>query len=67
MAYYNYKVVRDMIPDDFSEKFIKDFEEENDMEYDHDANYDGHMWLLTAAYIDHLHSRIYELSATTTN
>jgi hypothetical protein len=29
MAYYNYKVVRDMIPDDFSEKFIKDFVEEN--------------------------------------
>lgn len=53
MAYYNYKVVRDLIPDDFRDKFIEQFEKDG-TEYDHDANYDGHMWLLVADYIEYL-------------
>jgi hypothetical protein len=58
MAYYNYKVVRDMIPDDFRDAFIKEFEADGRVEYDGDANYDGHMWLLVAEYIEHLQEEL---------
>lgn len=54
MAYYAYKEVRDLIPDSFRDEFIEKFEKENGREYDGDSNYDGDMWLLTAAYIEYL-------------
>jgi hypothetical protein len=44
-----------LIPDDFRDKFIEQFEKDG-TEYDHDANYDGHMWLLVADYIEYLSS-----------
>lgn len=57
MAYYTYKEVRDLIPDDFKEEFIKNYNERYSKfghVYDDDANYNGGMWLLTAAYIEYL-------------
>jgi len=54
MAYYAYKEVRDLIPNDFRDRFEESFKVENGREYDGDANYDGDMWLLAAAYIEHL-------------
>jgi len=57
MAYYSYKEVRDLIPSEFSDRFIAGFGDT----YDHDANYNGDMWLLTAAYIEHLLERIRKL------
>lgn len=59
MAYYNYKVVRDRIPNDFEDRFVSAFNDANgDDSYDSDANYNGHRWLLTAEYIDYLQASI---------
>lgn len=58
MAYYTYKEVRDLIPDDFSKKYIAMFEESYGREYNYDSNYDGDMWSLTAAYIESLQNEI---------
>lgn len=58
MAYYAYKHVRDIIPDDFQNRFEESFKAENGYEYDGDANYDGDMWLLAAAYIDYLQGEL---------
>lgn len=53
MAYYNYKEVRDLIPNDFRDAYIEKFEQDG-TEYDGDPNYDGHMWLLAGSYISYL-------------
>lgn len=59
MAYYNYKVVRDQIPEDFEARYVSAFNAiHGDNFYDSDANYDGHRWLLTAEYIDYLQASI---------
>lgn len=50
MAYYAYKEVRDLIPNEFRDKYI----EHIDSGYEGEANYDGDMWSLTAQYIDFL-------------
>jgi hypothetical protein len=57
MAYYNYKHVRDLIPDDFRDKFIEEYNK-NGYEYEGTCNYDGDMWLLAAAYIEELLEKI---------
>lgn len=51
---YTYKTVRDLIPNEFSDAFIKNFESESQREYDHDNNYNGDSWLLAAEYIRYL-------------
>lgn len=60
MAYYAYKYVRDLIPDDFQNRFEESFKAESGREYDGDSNYDGDMWLLAAAYIEHLQGELIE-------
>lgn len=54
MAYYNYKIVRDQIPNEFRDAFICTYEKTTQKEYDGDANYDGDLWVLTAEYIEYL-------------
>lgn len=54
MAYYNYKRVRDLIPQSFSELWEKNWKEETGQEYDGSADYDGQLWCLAADYIEHL-------------
>lgn len=55
MAYYAYKEVRDLIPEWFSTQYINKWNDEcPDYPYDHDPNYDGNMWCLTADYIRYL-------------
>lgn len=57
MAHYNYKcVMYDLIPKDFYNSFIEEFEEDGS-EYDYDSNYDGHHWLMAAEYIKQLQER----------
>lgn len=59
MAYYNYKVVRDQIPAEFEDRYEHEFNKINgEDEYNADANYDGHRWLLTAEYIEFLQAVI---------
>ena len=59
MAYYNYKVVRDQIPEEFQDRYEEAFNVVNgEGAYDSDANYDGHRWLLTAEYIDYLNAQL---------
>lgn len=59
MAYYNYKVVRDLIPAEFEDRYEQEFNKVNSEDsYDADANYDGHRWLLTAEYIEYLQATI---------
>lgn len=53
MAYYNYKHVRDQLP----EWIIKAMGED----YEGDGNYDGDQWLAAEAYIDFLERRIVSL------
>ncbi len=55
MAYYNYKRVRDQLPDWIITAQGK--------AYDGDGNYDGHQWIAAADYIDFLEKRIKSLGA----
>jgi len=66
MAYYNYKRVLYKIPNWFKEQYekkLKEEYEEDGQEYepDYDANYDGGLWLLAAAYIEHLEEEVKKL------
>lgn len=54
MAYYNYKIVRDQIPDNFHAAFVCAYEKLTGNEYEGEANYDGDQWILTAEYIEYL-------------
>jgi len=54
MSYYNYKYVRDQLP----EWIIK----EQGEDYEGDANYDGDQWCAASDYIDYLVSKIKELN-----
>lgn len=54
MAYYNYKIVRDQIPDEFQKAFACAYEKQTGNEYEGEANYDGDLWILTAEYIEYL-------------
>jgi hypothetical protein len=58
MAYYAYKNVRDAIPDDFRVKYEKEWLEETGHEFEGSADYNGDLWHMTAAYIEHLQSTI---------
>lgn len=62
MAYYAYKNVRDLIPEEFSSKWIKEYEQTGSekwpVTFDGDPNYDGDMWYLTAAYIEYLQEEL---------
>jgi len=60
MAYYNYKRVRDLIPDDFRASFEAAWKEETGEEFDGSADYDGSLWCLAADYISDLQSRLKE-------
>lgn len=50
MAYYNYKFVRDQLP-----QWIIDRQGPN---YEGDGNYDGDQWIATSEYIDFLENRL---------
>jgi hypothetical protein len=54
MAYYNYKRVRDLVPNEFVEEFSKVYKEQTGEDYCGESNYDGDMWIMTANYIDYL-------------
>lgn len=54
MAYYNYKIVRDQIPDNFQAAFVCAYEKQTGNEYEGEANYDGDLWALAAEYIEYL-------------
>ena len=58
MAYYNYKRVRDLIPEDFRTKFESSWKEETGEEYDETCDYDGTLWILAAHYIEYLQDRL---------
>lgn len=57
MAYYAYKNVRDLIPDDFREAFEKRWKEETDRDFEGAADYDGDLWHMAADYIRSLQQR----------
>ena len=57
MAYYNYKRVRDIIPNEFEETWKKNWLEETGQEYDGSADYDGELWILAADYIEYLQKK----------
>ena len=54
MAWYSYKQVAYNIPASFQRDFEKKFKEEYGREYEGTSDYDGDLWHLVAAYIDHL-------------
>lgn len=58
MAYYNYKHVRDKIPNEFEDLFRNSFKEVQGYDYEGDAGYDGDLWLLTSCYINYLHGNV---------
>lgn len=62
MAYYAYKCVRDIIPQNFQDEYIKKFKEETGSDYDGGCDYDGDMWYMVEAYIITLHDKIKTLS-----
>jgi hypothetical protein len=57
MAYYNYKRVLDLIPDDFRVSFEATWRKEFG-EYEETCDYDGSLWILAADYISDLQERL---------
>ena len=59
MAYYAYKVVRDLIPDEFQDAY-RDFNDHvyyngnSSWSYEGSPDYDGDMWYMVATYIKYL-------------
>lgn len=64
MAYYTYKRVRNLIPNEFSAKWEAAWKEETGQDYDGSADYDGQLWCLAADYIEHLHELIEDANKT---
>jgi hypothetical protein len=54
MAWYAYKTVLALIPQDFKDQWEKSRREETGREPEWSADYDGDYWLLAASYIEHL-------------
>lgn len=52
MAYYNYKRVRDLIPDDFRSSFEAKWKEETGRNFEGTADYDGDLWIMAAEFIE---------------
>jgi hypothetical protein len=63
MAYYNYKRVRDAIPKDFYEEYERKWKQDNDQDFECSCDYDGDLWCMAAAYIEHLHKQIDALTS----
>jgi len=70
MAYYEYKRVRDLLPDDYltTENFRRKccgdkgcLSTKHPCVYEGTADYDGDMWIMTAYYIVELQEKIEEL------
>ena len=59
MAYYNYKIVRDLLPQHIIDQQGPD--------YEGDAGYDGDQWCAAADYINELKSIIEELNSEICN
>ena len=59
MAYYSYKEVRDLLPEDTAEKYLLRYGQE----YEGEANYDGDQWTAAADYIVELLDKIKELES----
>jgi hypothetical protein len=57
MAYYNYKRVRDSIPDEWGATWDAGWKEQTGEEFDCSADYDGQLWVKASDYIDHLKAR----------
>jgi hypothetical protein len=57
MSYYNYKRVRDVIPEEFVERYKAKCLAEG-YEYEGTCNYNGDMWSMTAEYIEELHAQL---------
>ena len=53
MAYYNYKYVRDQLPNFIIQDMGEDYEGE--------AGYDGDQWIAASNYIDHLEKQLLKL------
>lgn len=61
MAYYNYKRVRDLIPEAFTKEFEVQWLEDTGREFEGSADYDGDLWILAAVYIEAIQNKINEL------
>lgn len=61
MAYYAYKMVRNLLPNRYTEELFK---ERNGREFDGTADYDGDYYVAAAMYIEDLLKEIQSLKET---
>lgn len=64
MAFYNYKIMYEVIPREWRSEYEKRWKEEYDSEFEGTADYDGDLWVLAGDYIKHLQARVAQLEAS---